>query len=59
VNQDIRDRAAGENPNIASNGKAANQARTFAVNTNDWLSLVPITDKTALYKGEDGGLYGS
>lgn len=58
VKQAIRERAAGKNPNVAPKGKAAAPARTFAVNTNDWLPLVAITDMTAPYKGEDGGLYG-
>lgn len=33
-------------------------ARPMAANTNDWSALVPLTDMTAPYKGEDGGLYG-
>jgi hypothetical protein len=28
------------------------------MNTNDWSALVPITDLTTPYQGEDGGLYG-
>ena len=33
-------------------------ARPLPLNTNDWSALVPLTDLTATYKGEDGGLYG-
>jgi hypothetical protein len=33
-------------------------APPMAANTNDWTALVPLTDLTAPYKGEDGGLYG-
>ncbi len=50
VKQEIRKRAAGK--------QSAATPRTFVVNTNDWSALVPITDMTAPYKGEDGGLYG-
>ena len=54
VTQEIRKRAAGKRSGSAPNVPA----RPLGVNTNDWVQLVPITDMTAQYKGEDGGLYG-
>ena len=33
-------------------------APVSTVNPDDWKMLVPITDMTESYKGEDGGLYG-
>ena len=55
VKQEIRKRAdskpAGAVPPAAA-------ARSLAVNTNDWRALVPLTDMTGPYQGEDGGLYG-
>jgi hypothetical protein len=44
----------------ARQGKAPNQpgAKNRPASTTDWSSLVPITDLTGKYKGEDGGLYG-
>src|SRR5205823_4569830 len=33
-------------------------AKNRPASTTDWSSLVPITDLTGKYKGEDGGLYG-
>ena len=48
-------RAAGKRPESAPKAPA----RPFVVNRSDWNALVPITDMTAPYKGEDGGLYGS
>lgn len=33
-------------------------ARPMPLNTNDWSALVPLTDLTVPYQGEDGGLYG-
>jgi len=54
VKQTIRERAAsrrsGTTPPAA--------ARPSEVNTADWSALVPLTDMTAPYKSEDGGLYG-
>jgi hypothetical protein len=38
----------GQNPN----------ATPIPVNTADWSALIPITELTTPYKGEDGGLYG-
>jgi len=32
--------------------------RQMPLGTNDWSALVPLTDLSARYKGEDGGLYG-
>ena len=49
VRQEIRKRAAAQR---------SGPARPFVVNKSDWKALVPITDMTAPYKGEDGGLYG-
>jgi len=42
-------------------GAKANQpgAKERPASTTDWSSLVPITDLTGKYKGEDGGLYGA
>jgi hypothetical protein len=51
----IRERAMGKQPAPAPGGSAA-QPR--AANPDDWKLLVPITELTAPYKGEDGGLYG-
>ncbi|MCX7886929.1 MAG: hypothetical protein N3B01_06715 [Verrucomicrobiae bacterium] len=48
VKEEMRNRLAGKH----------DQASPPApVNTNNWSALVPITDMTAPYKGEDGGLY--
>ncbi len=55
VKQEIRKRAAGK---PASAVPPAAAARTLAVNTNDRSALVPLTDMTGPYQGEDGGLYG-
>lgn len=53
VRQAIRERTAGQK------GKApAAAARPIVANPADWSALVPLTDMTAPYKGEDGGLYG-
>jgi hypothetical protein len=52
VKQEIRTRSAGKRPG------AAPPPLRIEANTNDWSALVPITDLTGLYKGEDGGLYG-
>lgn len=55
VKQTIRDRA-GQN----GGGKSpAAKGPIEPVNPNDWKNLIAITDMTAPYKGEDGGLYGS
>ncbi len=54
VRQEIRKRAAGKRQGRAPNAPA----RPVVVNRSDWETLVPITDMTAPYKGEDGGLYG-
>ncbi len=55
VKQAIRDRtmnkSAGGTPTSAA-------APATSVNPDDWKMLVPITDMTTHYKGEDGGLYG-
>jgi hypothetical protein len=54
VRQAIRARAGGIKP--GSPTQPAKQA--VPVNPSDWSALIPITDMTAPYKGEDGGLYG-
>lgn len=54
VKREIRKRAAGKRRGPVPSAPA----RKFVVNTSDWNALVPITDMTAPYKGEDGGLYG-
>ena len=60
VRKTIRERAAGNQPNGAIKGGAGKGGtpRPIEVSTNDWSALVPITDLTTSYKGEDGGLYG-
>jgi hypothetical protein len=55
VKQAIRKRMAGKRPGAAPQPAAT---RTIEAGTNDWSALVPLTDMTAPYKGEDGGLYG-
>ena len=55
VKQAIRARAMGKQPGATPNTGAT---RAPVVNPEDWKALVPITDMTAPYKGEDGGLYG-
>jgi hypothetical protein len=50
VKQAIRERAA---------GRQMGAVAPAPVNTNDWSALIPITDLTNTYKGEDGGLYGN
>ncbi len=54
VKQEIRKRAAGKRGGPVPSAPA----RPLVVNTNDWNALVPITDMTSPYKGQDGGLYG-
>ena len=54
VRLEIRKRAAAQRSGSAPNAPT----RPFVVNRSDWNGLVPITDMTAPYKGEDGGLYG-
>ena len=55
VRQAIRERAAGRRP---GSPPSASVSRSLAVNPNDWSALVPMTDMTSPYQGEDGGLYG-
>ena len=52
----IRERAMGKQPGATPPSGATRPVAP--VNTNDWSALIPITDLTAPYKGEDGGLYG-
>lgn len=54
VKQEIRNRAAGKRPGPATDART----EPLVVNTSDWSALVPITDMTSPYKGQDGGLYG-
>ena len=56
VKKAIRERTTGKQPG-ATPPSGATRPVTPA-NTADWSALVPITDMTASYKGEDGGLYG-
>ncbi len=56
VKAEIRKRTAAKKAGTPTAPAAA--SRPVAVNTNDWSALVPLTDMTAPYKGEDGGLYG-
>lgn len=56
VRQTIRERAQGKQPGAAP--KAAAKSAP-AASTADWSGLVALTDLTAPYKGEDGGLYGA
>ncbi|MDO8544112.1 MAG: hypothetical protein Q7S40_27030 [Opitutaceae bacterium] len=53
VKQAIRERNAGK-----KKGPAQTKAARAPANPADWSGLVAITDLTAPYKGEDGGLYG-
>ena len=55
VKQEIRKRAAGKRPGAA---QQPGPTRPLEAGTNDWSALVPLTDLTVPYKGEDGGLYG-
>ena len=55
VKQVIRERNAGRVPGTPASGGTP---KPIEVSTADWSALVPITDMTAPYKGEDGGLYG-
>jgi len=54
VKQAIRER------NAARAGAAApgTTPKPIEPNTADWSALIPLTDLTSPYKGEDGGLYG-
>lgn len=52
VRQEIRKRS-GQRPTDRP-AAAASGPR----NTNDWSRLIPLTDLTSTYQGEDGGLYG-
>jgi len=57
VKQEIRRRQAAKQAGATSGGPAAARPEV-PVNQTDWSALVPLTDMTAPYKGEDGGLYG-
>lgn len=59
VKQVIRERAKNKQGNAAPDAKAKAAPRPpVAANPAEWSGLVAITDMTAPYKGEDGGLYG-
>ena len=63
VKAEIRKRAAGKagSPPAQAGSPAAapmRPSKPIEVSSADWSALVPITDMTASYKGEDGGLYG-
>ncbi|EDY19557.1 hypothetical protein CfE428DRAFT_2733 [Chthoniobacter flavus Ellin428] len=51
VKQAIRERTAARTAPGAA-------PKPIEPNTADWSALIPLTDLTAPYKGEDGGLYG-
>ena len=55
VKREIRGRAAGKRRDVPPLGAGS---RPELTGTNNWSALVPITDMTLPYKGEDGGLYG-
>ncbi|MDR3404323.1 MAG: hypothetical protein P4L99_17625 [Chthoniobacter sp.] len=55
VKQAIRERIASRATGASAPGSTP---KPVIPNTADWSALVPITDLTAPYKGEDGGLYG-
>ena len=55
VRQEIRKRTSGQRP---ATPPAAAARPDSPANPADWRALVPLTDMTAPYKGEDGGLYG-
>jgi hypothetical protein len=57
VKQVIRERNAERAPGAPATNPGG-PPKPIEVSTADWSGLVPITDLTALYKGEDGGLYG-
>lgn len=52
VKAEIRKRTAGGQP------KGGPRPASPPANPDDWKALVPITEMTGPYKGEDGGLYG-
>ncbi len=54
VKQAIRARQGGKQ----SGAKTKADPPAAPVDPKDWVSLIPLTDMTAPYKGEDGGLYG-
>jgi len=59
VKAEIRRRAASKSAAPASpSAPRAGAPPQTAASAIDWSALVPITDMTAPYKGEDGGLYG-
>ena len=61
VKQVIHERQAGRTPGTPDTpapGSTPKPAKPIEVSTADWSALVPITELTAPYKGEDGGLYG-
>jgi hypothetical protein len=57
VRAEIRKRSLNGQGRTPTTRSAATQ-RAIAPNPEVWKSLVPITDMTEPYKGEDGGLYG-
>jgi hypothetical protein len=59
VKEAIRQRAGQKNAGSKNGVPPSGTAGAVApLNTSDWSALVPITDMTEPYKGEDGGLYG-
>jgi hypothetical protein len=58
VREDIRRRAAAGGGQPQAPAHPAGPRPSPPANPDDWKALVPITEMTAPYKGEDGGLYG-
>ena len=56
VREEIRRRSAGNAPGAIA--PAATKQPPPKGNPADWRDLIPLTDMTTPYKGEDGGLYG-
>ena len=55
--QRVREELQKRKQAAGANG-ASPSSSSIPVNTADWSALIPITEMTAPYKGEDGGLYG-
>jgi hypothetical protein len=58
VKEVIRARNAGRAPGGPGAPAPGTTPKPIEVSTADWSALVPITELTTPYKGEDGGLYG-
>lgn len=49
VKQEIREHAAGKNPNDAPQGTVGAPQRLMVVNQEEWKPLIPIADVTSPY----------